>query len=95
MQQAVGHLMRGVVAPAWHHWLLPQRLANYLEQHPQFELFSEFQRMAQVTVAEVDSDWASEPGRRSVDGGPVHGFAHDRRLEWPTGQSRAEQRGGG
>ncbi|CAK0854147.1 unnamed protein product, partial [Prorocentrum cordatum] len=68
IQQAVGYLMRGTVAPTWHYWLLLQRLASYLEQRPQFELFFEFQRMPKVIVAEVDSDWASEPGRRSVDG---------------------------
>ncbi|CAK0865536.1 unnamed protein product, partial [Prorocentrum cordatum] len=39
IQQAVGYLMRGMVGPTWHHWLLPQRLASYLEQRPQFELF--------------------------------------------------------
>eukprot|EP00959_Pyramimonas_sp_CCMP1952_P300727 6290535-Pyramimonas_sp.AAC.1 len=56
IRHAVGYLRRGI------------RLASYLEQHPQFELFVEFQRVPKVIVAEVDSDWAPEPGRRSVDG---------------------------
>ncbi|CAK0862147.1 unnamed protein product, partial [Prorocentrum cordatum] len=47
-----------------------QQAVGYLvREHPQFELFFGFQRMPKVIVAEVDSDWASEPGRRSVDGG--------------------------
>ncbi|CAK0881973.1 unnamed protein product, partial [Prorocentrum cordatum] len=66
IQLAVGYLMRGMVAPTWHRGLLLQRLASYLEQHLQFELFFEFRRMPEVIVAEVDSDWASEPGRRGV-----------------------------
>eukprot|EP00959_Pyramimonas_sp_CCMP1952_P359949 7536622-Pyramimonas_sp.AAC.1 len=63
IRQAVGYLMRGMVAPTGHRWLLLQRLASYLEQHPQFELLFEFQRMPKVIVAEVGSDWAPEPGR--------------------------------
>ncbi|CAK0851823.1 unnamed protein product, partial [Prorocentrum cordatum] len=58
-----------MVAPTWHHWLLLQRLASYLGHCPQPELFFKFQGMPKVIVAEVDSDWASEPGWRSVGGG--------------------------
>ncbi|CAK0848466.1 unnamed protein product [Prorocentrum cordatum] len=67
LYQAVGYLMRGMVAPTWHHWLLLEGVA--VEQHPQFELVFDLQRMPKVIVAEVDSDWASEPGRSSMDGG--------------------------
>ncbi|CAK0867256.1 unnamed protein product [Prorocentrum cordatum] len=60
------------------------RLASYLEQHPQFELFFEFQRMPMVIAAEVDSDWASERGRRSVDGGFL--FIGSHMIEGWSGQ---------
>ncbi|CAK0825545.1 unnamed protein product, partial [Prorocentrum cordatum] len=66
VQQAAGYLMRGMTDPARHHWLLLQRLASYLEKHPQFELFFEFPTMPAVIVAEVDSDWASEPGNGAL-----------------------------
>ncbi|CAK0844902.1 unnamed protein product, partial [Prorocentrum cordatum] len=82
--QAVGYLMRGMVAPTWHRWLLPQRLASYLEQRPQFELFFEFQGVPKAFAAKIDSDWAPEPGRRSVGGGFL--FIGSRLIDGGGGQ---------
>ncbi|CAK0811889.1 unnamed protein product [Prorocentrum cordatum] len=59
-------------------------MASYLGQRPQLELFSESHRMSKGIVAEVDSDWASEPGRGSVDGGVL--FIGSHRIDSWSGQ---------
>ena len=62
-QQAVVDPARGMTDPSWQPWLLPQRLESYARQRPQ----SEFQKMSETIVTEVDSDLESESGQKSVD----------------------------
>ncbi|CAK0798703.1 unnamed protein product [Prorocentrum cordatum] len=76
IQHAVVYLVRGKTAPTWHQWFLLQRLASYLEQRPQLEVFFEFQRASGFDIAFQDHPMPCRPCRSRSHATRTHVSVH-------------------